>query len=99
MSTNALKNQSTLAEPSVTGSVISRDGTAIGYRQLGHGPGLVVLHGAMESSQSHVQLAEELADGFSVYLPDRCGRGLDRKSTRLNSSHSQISYAVFCLKK
>src|SRR5579859_1865769 len=26
-------------------------------------------------------------------------RGTDRKSTRLNSSHSQISYAVFCLKK
>src|SRR2546430_16211896 len=35
-------------------------------------------------------------------LPDavlgEIGR-LDRKSTRLNSSHSQISYAVFCLKK
>src|SRR5688572_32329362 len=32
----------------------------------------------------------------------RCDRGRclrDRKSTRLNSSHSQISYAVFCLKK
>src|SRR2546427_7781191 len=29
--------------------------------------------------------------------PRRCQR--DRKSTRLNSSHSQISYAVFCLKK
>src|SRR5688572_31915403 len=27
------------------------------------------------------------------------GEHLDRKSTRLNSSHSQISYAVFCLKK
>src|SRR3989475_5015701 len=27
------------------------------------------------------------------------GIGIDRKSTRLNSSHSQISYAVFCLKK
>src|SRR5688572_31868289 len=27
------------------------------------------------------------------------GDDLDRKSTRLNSSHSQISYAVFCLKK
>src|SRR2546427_7669987 len=27
------------------------------------------------------------------------GRCVDRKSTRLNSSHSQISYAVFCLKK
>src|SRR2546430_6967573 len=29
-----------------------------------------------------------------VHIPRR-----DRKSTRLNSSHSQISYAVFCLKK
>src|SRR5688572_31442859 len=29
----------------------------------------------------------------------RYGLNLDRKSTRLNSSHSQISYAVFCLKK
>src|SRR5688572_31767632 len=29
----------------------------------------------------------------------RRGDGPDRKSTRLNSSHSQISYAVFCLKK
>src|SRR2546430_10590144 len=27
------------------------------------------------------------------------GTQIDRKSTRLNSSHSQISYAVFCLKK
>src|SRR5258707_8629067 len=27
------------------------------------------------------------------------GDGLDRKSTRLNSSHANISYAVFCLKK
>src|SRR5688572_31384202 len=30
---------------------------------------------------------------------DRSRRIVDRKSTRLNSSHSQISYAVFCLKK
>src|SRR5688572_31308086 len=41
--------------------------------------------------------------GWNVhfYLPHRMdeGYGLDRKSTRLNSSHSQISYAVFCLKK
>src|SRR3989475_8191799 len=33
----------------------------------------------------------------AVGIPDRESR--DRKSTRLNSSHSQISYAVFCLKK
>src|SRR2546430_11282935 len=33
-------------------------------------------------------------------LPSLCSKlSRDRKSTRLNSSHSQISYAVFCLKK
>src|SRR3712207_6949071 len=32
--------------------------------------------------------------------PERCDElRLDRKSTRLNSSHANISYAVFCLKK
>src|SRR5688572_31302724 len=31
--------------------------------------------------------------------PQRQQERIDRKSTRLNSSHSQISYAVFCLKK
>src|SRR5688572_32810188 len=31
--------------------------------------------------------------------PAPLGSQADRKSTRLNSSHSQISYAVFCLKK
>src|SRR2546427_8297543 len=36
---------------------------------------------------------------YSSYV-GRIGIGrVDRKSTRLNSSHSQISYAVFCLKK
>src|SRR2546430_13682484 len=38
---------------------------------------------------------------LKLELPDRSpvSFSLDRKSTRLNSSHSQISYAVFCLKK
>src|SRR2546429_1887273 len=31
--------------------------------------------------------------------PSEAHRGVDRKSTRLNSSHGYISYAVFCLKK
>src|SRR5688572_5888195 len=39
-----------------------------------------------------LQALHHSIDGDSVY-------GSDRKSTRLNSSHSQISYAVFCLKK
>src|SRR5205085_4483402 len=41
-------------------------------------------------------LARNIAD---IYLADQLAPRADRKSTRLNSSHSQISYAVFCLKK
>src|SRR5206468_7696839 len=44
-----------------------------------------------------------LVDVRPDHLPDRLpldkGVFTDRKSTRLNSSHDQISYAVFCLKK
>src|SRR5688572_32709254 len=36
---------------------------------------------------------------YKAHGPDRGLYMGDRKSTRLNSSHSQISYAVFCLKK
>src|SRR5258708_20091697 len=36
---------------------------------------------------------------FSPPTANRCSDSLDRKSTRLNSSHQIISYAVFCLKK
>src|SRR5260221_3527355 len=63
----------TVGEPYTTGSVVSHDGTTISYRQLGHGPGVVMLHGSMESAQSHMQLATALADAFTVYLPDRRG--------------------------
>src|SRR5206468_12032707 len=44
-------------------------------------------------------LKQEMALLGSMVM--RCGEAarVDRKSTRLNSSHDQISYAVFCLKK
>src|SRR2546430_8099471 len=54
----------------------------------------------------YTTLFRSLVDRFEL---EACGPGewlvqfaegeIDRKSTRLNSSHSQISYAVFCLKK
>jgi pimeloyl-ACP methyl ester carboxylesterase len=59
-----------------TGSVLSKDGTRIGYLRVGRGPGVVLLHGSNESARSHTQLALALADAFTVYLPDRRGRGL-----------------------
>src|SRR2546427_2296395 len=60
------------------------------------------LHDALPISLSDLQ-AGALLRGDSKPQPRlggeaRRARG-DRKSTRLNSSHSQISYAVFCLKK
>src|SRR2546430_9080723 len=42
----------------------------------------------MDQNDTRIDLPQPLLRG-----------GTDRKSTRLNSSHSQISYAVFCLKK
>src|SRR2546430_2821410 len=53
--------------------------------------------------QSGRNLLPELSIQENVELPQVLGGAnsarRDRKSTRLNSSHSQISYAVFCLKK
>src|SRR2546430_7195012 len=53
----------------------------------GEQEGLLALHGVGALIRHVERVAREVAVGR------------DRKSTRLNSSHSQISYAVFCLKK
>src|SRR2546427_2740985 len=45
------------------------------------------------------QLVAEVAVALAALAVEVDGAAQDRKSTRLNSSHSQISYAVFCLKK
>lgn len=58
-------------EQFITKSVISKDGTTVSYLQIGRGPGVVILHGTMESARSHMRLATSLADTFTVYLPDR----------------------------
>src|SRR5690348_18362613 len=52
---------------------------------------LVELLSFIAERQAERTRAEEMDDVISVVL--------DRKSTRLNSSHPSISYAVFCLKK
>src|SRR2546430_5088888 len=53
------------------------------------------VHGAPPGQLPHLRPRRRRA-GRLVHPP---ARAQDRKSTRLNSSHSQISYAVFCLKK
>ncbi|GGO00175.1 alpha/beta fold hydrolase [Microbispora bryophytorum] len=58
-----------------TSFVTSDDGTRIAFHTIGRGPGVVLLHGSMETARNHVTMAEELADAFTVHLPDRRGRG------------------------
>ncbi len=54
---------------------MSRDGTAIAYRQFGEGPGIIAVHGGGQAAQNFTRLAEKLSDAFTVYVPDRRGRG------------------------
>lgn len=63
-----------------TDAVLSADGTTIGYRRYGSGPGLVLVQGAMGVAQHYDQLARELSAQFSVLVPDRRGRGLSGKA-------------------
>src|SRR2546426_4553718 len=51
-----------------------------------------------EARQSVRKVSDALVEGAQARSGDRQARE-DRKSTRLNSSHLVISYAVFCLKK
>src|SRR2546427_4417798 len=56
---------------------------------------ILIAADSMENATRFV-IELEAKIGTLEQMPNRCP---DRKSTRLNSSHSQISYAVFCLKK
>src|SRR5438270_6434627 len=48
---------------------------------------------------SIIERSEDVSPGIGLRHCNLRALDEDRKSTRLNSSHSQISYAVFCLKK
>lgn len=88
----SINNQSIVTTPEhyITDFVTSQDGTCIVYRQLGHGPGVVLLHGAMESAQSHMQLAEALADAFTVYLPERRGHNISGADSKVYDMQKEI---------
>src|SRR5688572_32314626 len=77
------------------------DGAAVAERR-GH-PGGLVDAGQHLAIPQEAELALDLLRrqpiGDALARPALLERKQDRKSTRLNSSHSQISYAVFCLKK
>lgn len=38
-----------------TGTVTSQDGTTIGYRELGDGPGIIAIHGGMQAAQNFMK--------------------------------------------
>src|SRR5438128_5944783 len=58
------------------------------------------LAGELVARDLHLSLRRRRILGVRVFAYDQlAGKEIDRKSTRLNSSHGSISYAVFCLKK
>ena len=59
--------------------VVSSDGTRIGFLREGSGPGLVLVQGAMGTAYNFRDLARALSDTFTIYRPDRRGRGLSPK--------------------
>ncbi len=61
-------------------SVVSKDGTRIGYQYLGGGPGIIFIQGSMGTIENFSELAQELAGSFTVYLPERRGRGVSPKA-------------------
>jgi pimeloyl-ACP methyl ester carboxylesterase len=62
-------------EPSSDGTVMSSDGTTLGYFQMGQGDGVVLVHGAGQTAESFRTLATDLSSRFTVFVPDRRGRG------------------------
>src|SRR2546430_3070306 len=73
-------------------SRITRDKLTLQRRRVGMSE---IVDAAVETVRP---LMEKQRHDFAIELR-AAGVEVDRKSTRLNSSHSQISYAVFCLKK
>src|SRR5690606_39845787 len=67
----------------------------IGRQHIGDGR----QHDEDENGQHQQRLAPPITAGIGQYGAEGVGSPEDRKSTRLNSSHVKISYAVFCLKK
>jgi pimeloyl-ACP methyl ester carboxylesterase len=53
----------------------SADGTHIAYERIGDGPPLIIVGGAWNTRRSGAELAERLAENFTVYGYDRRGRG------------------------
>jgi pimeloyl-ACP methyl ester carboxylesterase len=71
-----LKAQNMIMDSVSNLSVRSADGTRIGCRQSGQGAGVVLVQGTMGTAQHFRQLAALLAQDFTVYVPDRRGRGM-----------------------
>lgn len=63
------------------GRVALPDGGFIGYRRMGKGPSVVLIHDAFQSSRHMLPLAESLSDRFSLWIPDRRGRGMSSPAT------------------
>src|SRR2546422_2872032 len=76
-------------------TTLFRSDIALGVEHFGHATDLA----CRSSARSSTRATTRRASNCSSARARACRQCQDRKSTRLNSSHGYISYAVFCLKK
>src|SRR5688572_11093246 len=110
----SLATVSRVINPGAKVSEKTRQKVLAAMEQLGYKPNSIAQSLATRSSNAVGVLVSELHGPFfgamlsaiektfkaaGKFVLVAAGHSKDRKSTRLNSSHSQISYAVFCLKK
>src|SRR5258707_8340197 len=89
---NLLSNQVGIGVVSLPPKRVGKNGNVVGF-----GSGFLVRESASDrgAEPKSREKIRRHAHGLEAFRR----AGLDRKSTRLNSSHANISYAVFCLKK
>jgi len=86
MTTTASKSvQSAVVE----GSVRSKDGTSIGFFQIGSGPALVFVHGSISDHRDWKKVARILSARYTCILMDRRGRGHSRNITPVYSIQNE----------
>src|SRR5690554_7050439 len=96
LSLTACKKENAAVETNETAETTEQTTDAVSFK-IDAGASKIDWIGSKLSGSQHTGTIA--LQGGEVFVTDNALTGGDRKSTRLNSSHVRISYAVFCLKK
>src|SRR3712207_8033483 len=77
-------------------SGVEPDFSLVKYKELVGGGSMTIVNRTVPLALQTLGYAPEQIDQIAAHIEEA---GTDRKSTRLNSSHANISHAIFCLEK